>query len=239
MLNDDDIQRLCQGRHGDPFSVLGPHRQADGRTWVRAFLPGAAAVAAVAGSGQRWRWHQRHADGLFEGPLPGRRPLPPAGDAGQAAATRCSTTPTASAPCSARWTPGCWPKARTCGPTRCWAPRRARWTAWPAPASPSGRPTRRASAWSATSTTGTAAATRCGCAASAASGNSSCPACTPASATSSSCSTATAALLPQKADPFARQAELRPATASVVAAMPPVAPPSRRRARRPMRWTRR
>jgi hypothetical protein len=33
-------------------------------------------------------------------------------------------------------------------------------------------------------------------------------------------------LLPQKADPYARQAELRPATASVVAEMPPVAPPS-------------
>jgi 1,4-alpha-glucan branching enzyme len=33
-------------------------------------------------------------------------------------------------------------------------------------------------------------------------------------------------LLPQKADPYARQAELRPATASVVALMPPVAPPS-------------
>jgi 1,4-alpha-glucan branching enzyme len=36
-------------------------------------------------------------------------------------------------------------------------------------------------------------------------------------------------LLPQKADPYARQAELRPATASVVAAMPPVAPPSAER----------
>ena len=33
-------------------------------------------------------------------------------------------------------------------------------------------------------------------------------------------------LLPQKVDPYARQAELRPATASVVAAMPAVAPPS-------------
>jgi 1,4-alpha-glucan branching enzyme len=37
------------------------------------------------------------------------------------------------------------------------------------------------------------------------------------------------ALLPQKADPYARQAELRPATASVVAVMPPVAPPSAER----------
>jgi 1,4-alpha-glucan branching enzyme len=37
-------------------------------------------------------------------------------------------------------------------------------------------------------------------------------------------------LLPQKADPYARQSELRPATASVVALMPPVAPPSPARA---------
>jgi 1,4-alpha-glucan branching enzyme len=36
-------------------------------------------------------------------------------------------------------------------------------------------------------------------------------------------------LLPQKADPVARQAELRPATASIVAAMPPVAAPSAQR----------
>jgi len=38
--------------------------------------------------------------------------------------------------------------------------------------------------------------------------------------------TADGRLLPQKADPFARQSELRPATASVVAHMPGVAPPS-------------
>jgi hypothetical protein len=31
------------------------------------------------------------------------------------AAPSCSTTPTASARCWASWTPGCWPKARTCG----------------------------------------------------------------------------------------------------------------------------
>ena len=36
-------------------------------------------------------------------------------------------------------------------------------------------------------------------------------------------------LLPARADPYARQSELRPATASVVAAMPPVVPPSEAR----------
>ena len=73
MLDDDEIQRLCLGRHGDPFSVLGPHRQEDGRTWVRALLPGATAVAAVAG-GASVTLHQRHADGFFEGPLPADGP---------------------------------------------------------------------------------------------------------------------------------------------------------------------
>ena len=38
MLDDDEIQRLCLGRHGDPFSVLGPHRQEDGRTWVLSLI---------------------------------------------------------------------------------------------------------------------------------------------------------------------------------------------------------
>ena len=47
-------------------------------------------------------------------------------------AVAASTTPTASARCWARWTSGCWAKARTCGPTRCWAPRRACSKAWPA-----------------------------------------------------------------------------------------------------------
>ena len=41
--------------------------------------------------------------------------LPAARDLGRRRARRCSTTPTASAPCSANWTSGCWPKARTCG----------------------------------------------------------------------------------------------------------------------------
>ncbi len=38
-------------------------------------------------------------------------------------------------------------------------------------------------------------------------------------------------LLPQKADPFALQAELRPATASIVSALPPLLPPSPERQR--------
>ncbi|MBS0453385.1 MAG: 1,4-alpha-glucan branching protein GlgB [Proteobacteria bacterium] len=38
-----------RAEHGDPFSVLGPHRNAEG-LWVRALLPGARSVAVVQAS---------------------------------------------------------------------------------------------------------------------------------------------------------------------------------------------
>jgi 1,4-alpha-glucan branching enzyme len=44
----DAVQALIEGRHGDPFSILGPHRCADGRYSVRLFLPGASSVELVA-----------------------------------------------------------------------------------------------------------------------------------------------------------------------------------------------
>jgi len=48
MVRADDVERVCSGSHPDPFSVLGPHRQGNGRTSVRAFLPGADQVLVVA-----------------------------------------------------------------------------------------------------------------------------------------------------------------------------------------------
>ena len=72
MLADLDIERIRTARHGDPFAVLGPHADADGRTWVRAFLPGAVDVDVI-GAGDdasvRSRLACRHADGFFEGSL--------------------------------------------------------------------------------------------------------------------------------------------------------------------------
>ena len=45
------IEALVQGRNGDPFALLGPHREGEG--WViRALLPGVRAVTALAPSGQ-------------------------------------------------------------------------------------------------------------------------------------------------------------------------------------------
>ena len=60
---------VCEGRHGDPFAVLGPHPRGDGATWVRAFLPHAEAVTVVSGA-HAWPLQRRDAEGLhdlFEG----------------------------------------------------------------------------------------------------------------------------------------------------------------------------
>ncbi len=43
-LDRDAVRALGEGRHRDPFAVLGPHVQAGGITLVRAFLPGAIAA---------------------------------------------------------------------------------------------------------------------------------------------------------------------------------------------------
>jgi 1,4-alpha-glucan branching enzyme len=74
MLSDRDVQLLCQGRHFDPFGVLGPHQRAAGDPWLAVFLPGAAQVVAVAADSGEWlaALQQRDAAGLFEGALPGR-----------------------------------------------------------------------------------------------------------------------------------------------------------------------
>jgi 1,4-alpha-glucan branching enzyme len=76
-LSAADIQALREGRHADPFAVLGPHAAADGRTWVRAFLPGARSVTAVGPRGTS-PLAAVHADGVFEGPLPGAAAAAPA-----------------------------------------------------------------------------------------------------------------------------------------------------------------
>jgi 1,4-alpha-glucan branching enzyme len=66
MLSPEVIEALRLGRHGDPYAVLGPHTGVDGSTWVTAFLPGATAVQAVAGA-RAWPLDPVHADGIFSG----------------------------------------------------------------------------------------------------------------------------------------------------------------------------
>ncbi|MDB5931311.1 MAG: glycogen branching enzyme, partial [Polaromonas sp.] len=68
--HDSDIELICTGRHGDPFSVLGPHPQ-EGGVAIRAFLPGARQVEVIdGGSGQLLgRLERQHDAGFFEGLL--------------------------------------------------------------------------------------------------------------------------------------------------------------------------
>lgn len=65
-LSDEAIAALVEGRHGDPFAILGPHRSADGIV-VRTLLPGAGGVSLVnRDSGARLASMERvHDAGLF------------------------------------------------------------------------------------------------------------------------------------------------------------------------------
>jgi 1,4-alpha-glucan branching enzyme len=71
MLLDQQIELVRNARHGDPFSVLGVHADATGRLWLRAMLPGAEQVAALdATTGESLgALERRHEDGFFEGLL--------------------------------------------------------------------------------------------------------------------------------------------------------------------------
>ncbi|HEY9238302.1 MAG TPA: 1,4-alpha-glucan branching enzyme, partial [Burkholderiaceae bacterium] len=71
MLSDPEIDAFRHATHSDPFAALGVHADADGRFWMRAMLPGAAQIAVLDASNGELigALAQRHADGLFEGRL--------------------------------------------------------------------------------------------------------------------------------------------------------------------------
>ena len=71
MLSTPEIDQLRSGRCGDPFALLGLHRDAGGQAWVRAWLPGAMAVSVIGASDARplGTLMPIHADGVFEGPV--------------------------------------------------------------------------------------------------------------------------------------------------------------------------
>lgn len=66
-----DLMLLEEGRHPDPFSVLGRHL-VNGVALVRAFLPGAPYVELVTGEGEERRTAAMagNGNGLFEAPCP-------------------------------------------------------------------------------------------------------------------------------------------------------------------------
>ncbi len=74
MLDKHDIAALLAARHPDPFAVLGLHADAAGKWWLRALLPGAQSVEVLdAASGKSLTDLQHHGDGFFEARIPLRR----------------------------------------------------------------------------------------------------------------------------------------------------------------------
>jgi 1,4-alpha-glucan branching enzyme len=68
-INRGAVEAIVNGRHGDPFAVLGPHIEARG-VRVRALLPGADAAELIDAAGQSLGWMERIDDaGLFSGLL--------------------------------------------------------------------------------------------------------------------------------------------------------------------------
>ncbi len=65
-----EIAAIIEARHGDPFSILGPH-VVDGETQLRVFLPDADEVEAIDRSGKVIASLDRvHGAGFFDGPIP-------------------------------------------------------------------------------------------------------------------------------------------------------------------------
>lgn len=69
------VEAVVQGRHGDPFAVLGPHGTAAG-TAVRAFLPGAEAVTVLdaRGGAALGALERVHPEGFWSGAIAARVP---------------------------------------------------------------------------------------------------------------------------------------------------------------------
>ena len=67
--SDAEIEAIIQGRHGDPFGVLGLHEA--GKQWiVRAYVPGALTLEVRDSAGKcLGEVPRRHEAGFFEGPV--------------------------------------------------------------------------------------------------------------------------------------------------------------------------
>jgi 1,4-alpha-glucan branching enzyme len=67
-----DIDAIVSGRHGDPFSILGPHETSGGDLSIRVFAPDADGVDVIspAGDATLATLEKLHGDGFFAGLLP-------------------------------------------------------------------------------------------------------------------------------------------------------------------------
>lgn len=71
MLNQKDIELICNARHGDPFAVLGPHQQGSKPCSVRCFLPTAVRVDVISPQGTVLAsLAQQPGTDFFEGAVP-------------------------------------------------------------------------------------------------------------------------------------------------------------------------
>jgi 1,4-alpha-glucan branching enzyme len=75
MLAEAHVQALLAARHPDPFSVLGLHPAEDGELWLRVCWPSVAAIDVLDAKTSRklLGLTLRDHDGFFEGPIPRRR----------------------------------------------------------------------------------------------------------------------------------------------------------------------
>ncbi|MEK8048245.1 1,4-alpha-glucan branching protein GlgB [Ideonella margarita] len=75
MLTDAEVTALIGVSHPDPFAVLGQHADADGALWVRALLPDALDVSVLDATNGRQvaTLTRRHPAGFFEGKLSRRK----------------------------------------------------------------------------------------------------------------------------------------------------------------------
>ena len=69
------IDAVARGSHGDPFALLGPHPTPDGLWRIRVWLPGAERVVVVDAlrHARLAELAREHADGLFSAQVPRRR----------------------------------------------------------------------------------------------------------------------------------------------------------------------
>ncbi len=80
-LPDAEVEALVHAQHGDPFAVLGLHADASGALWIRAMLPQAAEVALLDAQGaddarmsrRIVTLKKRHPAGLWEAKVPRRK----------------------------------------------------------------------------------------------------------------------------------------------------------------------
>ena len=73
MLEQDQIDELLAGRHTDPFALLGLHADGQGRLWLRALLPGASKVELLDALTSRTLVSLQPIGDFFESLVPRRR----------------------------------------------------------------------------------------------------------------------------------------------------------------------